>query len=146
MFTERTARDTLISVPDIMSAAANLTPEQEVSPTILLVEDEVLIRMVLADQLREEGYRVVEASDADEALALLRHDFLYIDVAITDVIMPGSMDGVGLARALRLERPQIKIILMSAHYNSVGGPDYDAFFPKPYDIRAIVREIKSFFA
>jgi CheY-like chemotaxis protein len=129
----------------MMSAAANLTPEQEVSPTILVVEDEVLIRMVLADQLREEGYKVVEASDADEALALLRHDFLHIDVAITDVIMPGSMDGVGLARVLRSERPQIKIILTSAHRNSVGGPDYDAFFPKPYDIRAILRQIKSFF-
>jgi CheY-like chemotaxis protein len=112
----------------VMGAAANLTPGARRLSHLLLVEDEVLIRMVLADQLREEGYKVVEASDADEALTLLRHDLLHVDVAITDIRMPGSMDGVGLARVVRLEHPEAKIILMSSHRDSVVGTTMMPFF------------------
>jgi len=83
-----------------VSAALNLTTENRQSPTVLLVEDEVLVRMMLADQLREAGCTVVEASDADEALLLLRQNLVRIDLVISDVRMPGSMDGLGLARVI----------------------------------------------
>jgi two-component system, response regulator PdtaR len=128
-----------------VSAALNLIPENRQIPTVLLVEDEVLVRMMLADQLREAGCTVVEASDADEALVLLRQNLVRIEVVISDIRMPGSMDGLGLARVIRSERAKLKIILMSAHHSSLEGPDYDAFFPKPYDAPAIIRKVKSFF-
>lgn len=62
----------------------------QVDRVILVVEDEVLVRMMLADQLREAGYRVVEASDADEALELLQHDALDVKAVISDIKCPGS--------------------------------------------------------
>ena len=128
-----------------VSAALNLTTENRQSPTVLLVEDEVLVRMMLADQLREAGCTVVEASDADEALLLLRQNLVRIDLVISDVRMPGSMDGLGLARVIRSECPELKIILMSGHHRPLEGPDYDAFFPKPYDRPAIIRKVRSYF-
>lgn len=85
------------------------------TPTILLVEDEYLIRANLADYLREaEKFKVLEAANGDEALGILnlRHD---IDVVITDIAMPGMTDGVALAAWLRINRPDIKIVLVSGH-------------------------------
>ena len=64
------------------------------SATILVVEDEILIRMDLADYLRECGYHVIEASNADEAMAVLQSG-REVGVALADVQMPGSMDGFG---------------------------------------------------
>jgi two-component system, response regulator PdtaR len=136
----------LMELPEYdVSAALNLTTENRQSPTVLLVEDEVLVRMMLADQLREAGCTVVEASDADEALLLLRQNLVRIDLVISDVRMPGSMDGLGLARVIRSECPELKIILMSGHHRALEGPDYDAFFPKPYDGPAIIRKVRSYF-
>jgi CheY-like chemotaxis protein len=128
-----------------MSAVLNLTPENRQAPTVLLVEDEVLVRMMLADQLREAGCRVVEASDADEALLLLRQNLIRPGVVISDIRMPGSMDGLGLARVIRSECPELKLILISAHHTSLEELDVDAFFPKPYDGPAIIRKVKSYF-
>lgn len=80
--------------------------------TILIVEDEVLIRLELADYLRECGYQVLEAVNADEALDVLRCD-RKIDLVFSDVHMPGSMDGFGLARWIRANRTGIEVILTS---------------------------------
>jgi CheY-like chemotaxis protein len=80
--------------------------------TILIVEDEVLIRMELADYLRECGYHVIETSNADEAIAVL-HSGRQVAVALSDIQMPGSMDGFGLARWVRANRPNTKVILTS---------------------------------
>lgn len=65
---------------------------------ILVVDDEILIRHVIADYLRGGGYEVIEASDADEAVGLLRQAEIEIDVVFSDVQMPGSMDGFSLAK------------------------------------------------
>jgi CheY-like chemotaxis protein len=128
-----------------VNAALNLTPENQQSPTVLFVEDEVLLRMMFADQMREEGCTVVEASNADEALLLLRQNLIRLDVVVSDISMPGSMDGLGLARMIRSERPDLKIILVSARHTLLEGSDYDAFFPKPSDAPAIIHKIKSYF-
>ena len=90
------------------------------STTILVVEDDVLIRMDLADYLRECGYHVIEASNADEAMAVLQSG-REVGVALADVQMPGSMDGFGLARWVRANRPNTKVILTSGVNRSVGG-------------------------
>ena len=82
--------------------------------TILVVEDEVIIRLLVCDVLREAGLRVVEAANADEALAYVRSD-RRVELVFTDVKMPGSMDGTALARQLREEFPHIKVVMTSGH-------------------------------
>jgi CheY-like chemotaxis protein len=105
--------------------------EEKIDRSILVVEDEVLVRMVLADQLREAGYRVVEARHADEALELLHHDALDVKAVITDIEMPGSMNGIELAGVIRAEYPWTKVILMSGGQGRPDGLRHDGFFPNP---------------
>jgi DNA-binding NtrC family response regulator len=104
-------------------------------PTIiLLVEDEALVRMLAWDILTEEaGYRVIEAANADEALALLeiRHD---VRLVFTDVDMPGSLNGFGLARIVDMRWPGIKVIVTSGKAWPDPGdlPKEMRFLAKPY--------------
>jgi CheY-like chemotaxis protein len=116
---------------------------REVRDTILLVEDEVLVRMVLADTLRDAGYTVIEASNAHEALQILNVDSDVVRVIISDVRMPGSLDGVGLAGRVRAEYPAIKIVLTSGDHKEVGWVEHDGFFPKPCDSDALIQHIKT---
>jgi CheY-like chemotaxis protein len=109
--------------------------------TILVVEDEVLVRMDLAEQLRSAGYVVLEASNADEALDLLQGH--RVRVVLSDIRMPGRLDGVELAHAIRAQDPEIKIVLASAQsFSASHWSDYDGFFPKPYDARRLIEHIK----
>jgi CheY-like chemotaxis protein len=111
---------------------------------ILVVEDEVLVRMMITDQLRNAGYTVFEAANADEALDLLTH-IIGVTVIITDLQMPGSMDGVGLARVVRSQYPGIRILLASGQYLIVDAVDHDGFIPKPYNVASIISRIESCF-
>src|SRR5258708_20706549 len=89
-------------------------PEEQAGPrTILLVEDDILERLTTAEELRGAGFAVVEAVNADEALKILQTS-AQIDLVITDVRMPGSVDGVGLAVAMRSNWPRFKVMVMSA--------------------------------
>jgi CheY-like chemotaxis protein len=109
--------------------------------TILLVEDEVLVRMSLAEQLRNAGYVVLEASNADEALDLLQGH--RVGVVLSDIRMPGRLDGVELAHAIRMRHPEIKIVLASAQsFSASHWSNYDGFFPKPYDARRLIEHVK----
>ena len=100
---------------------------------VLLVEDEILLRMNAIEIIEEGGFDVVEAANADEAIAILesRSD---ISVIFTDIQMPGSMDGLKLAAAVRGRWPPIKIITTSGRYvlHEVDLPDGGVFLPKPY--------------
>lgn len=80
--------------------------------TVLLVEDEVLIRWAMADALEEAGYVVLEASNVLEAIAHLGRTEA-IDVVVTDVDMPGALDGLDLARMVAECAPRIDIIISS---------------------------------
>src|SRR4051794_8321631 len=84
-------------------------------PVVLIVEDEFLVRMYAAEMIRDAGYDVVEAINADHAIAILetRRD---IRVIFTDVQLPGSMDGLKLARAVRNRWPPVHIIATSAYH------------------------------
>ncbi len=114
-------------------------------PAILVVEDEILIRIMLAEELRAAGYRVLETINADEALAILRSG-AHIDLALTDVQMPGSMNGHALACVIRPEFPEIKIVIASAHVLTTASGVADAIFLKPYDFNALTAAIKTFLA
>jgi len=107
-------------------------PGFEQQPVILLVEDEVLIRLSSAELLRDQGYVVLEAVDAAEAFALVRSGHP-LDLVITDVRMPSEMDGVALSFALKQARPNLPVALASAHLE----PDFphaaDGFLRKPYE-------------
>jgi CheY-like chemotaxis protein len=104
---------------------------------ILIVEDEVLTRMGLAEDLRDAGYFVVEASNADDAMAYLKTGS-QIDLVFSDIQMPGSMDGLELARRLRVERPSLPVILSSGGR----GPEGVAtFITKPYRMERVISTI-----
>jgi CheY-like chemotaxis protein len=79
--------------------------------TVLVVEDDVLVRLVIAGYLRECGYRVIEAASADEAVRILESGEPHVDVVLTDVEMPGEMDGFGLARWARRAQPSVEVVM-----------------------------------
>jgi CheY-like chemotaxis protein len=112
---------------------------------VLVVEDEPLIRIDLADYLASSGFDVLEAAHADEALNLLeRRDD--IRVLVTDVDMPGSMDGLMLAHMVADRWPPVRIVVVSGHLRVgvIDIPEGSLFFSKPYhqpDLVASMREL-----
>jgi CheY-like chemotaxis protein len=107
--------------------------------TVLVVDDEPLIRMDAASVLEEAGFRVIEAGSADEAINLL-NSTPGIWAIFTDVDMPGSMDGIRLAHAVRDRWPPVHIFVMSGHriVEEADLPIGGRFFSKPYDSVAVV--------
>ena len=112
-------------------------------PTVLVVEDESLIRFVIVEDLNDAGYSTVEASNADEAIAILeaRPD---IHLVFTDVDMPGSMDGSKLAAAVRDRWPPIHIMITSGKGMPSIMPERALFMPKPYTSKNVVIAMKTF--
>ena len=111
------------------------------APTILVVEDEVLIRMSLSATLRDEGFFVIEACDADEALVAL--STVAIDLLLTNVRMDGSMDGLELAARVKSTRPDLKIVVVSGHLAPEEARDVaDVFVPKPYLAERVVASVR----
>jgi DNA-binding NtrC family response regulator len=101
--------------------------------TIIVVEDEPLVMIDIVDQLKLAGYRVVEAFNADEAIAILEAD-PDIRLLFTDVDMPGSMNGLKLAAAVRDRWPPVRIIVTSGHrtVEALDMPQESLFFGKQY--------------
>lgn len=112
-------------------------PSNEASQTtVLVVEDEVLIRADLADQLRDGGYAVIEAANGSEALDII-HSNIPLHFVITDRHMPGPLDGIGLARQMQAEFPSLKVIMVSADRPDTCDCIY-AFFAKPCDTSVLI--------
>jgi CheY-like chemotaxis protein len=109
------------------------TEMSKVKPVILIVEDEFLLRMDAVEILEDGGFEVIPAANADEAIAILsaRSD---IHLVFTDIQMPGSMDGLKLARFVRDRWPPIKIVATSRHVQAAEKdlPAGSVFLPKPY--------------
>jgi DNA-binding NtrC family response regulator len=122
-----------------------VTEKPEALETILVVEDDVLIRMPIAQYLRDCGYRVIEAVNADEAITVLLHRDTVVDIVFSDIEMPGAMDGFGLAKWIREHRPGTEIVLAGTVPRSVdaakelceAGP-----LPKPYEAQAVHDHIR----
>jgi CheY-like chemotaxis protein len=128
-----------------MNAARNTAgePVPTPPPTILVVEDDVLVRNFVAAYLRDCGFDVIEANGADEAIRVLQAD-VPVDIVFSDVQMPGSMDGFGLAQWMRRERPELKIILTSGA--APAAKDTGPILAKPYDNAELERHIRSLLA
>ena len=113
--------------------------------TVLLVEDEPIIRMGIADHIRRQGYAVIEAGSADRAMDIIRNGNL-IDVIVTDVQMPGQHDGIELALWARRNDPRIRLIIVSGATSGAVAPDVlgeeGLIMPKPYRYEEIVARIR----
>jgi CheY-like chemotaxis protein len=111
---------------------------------VLVVEDEMLLRIRAVDMVEDAGFASVEAVDADEAVAILesRSD---IALLFTDIQMPGSIDGLKLAHAVHERWPPIKIILVSGQLQreNIDIPADSRFFGKPLEDKEIIAEMRN---
>src|ERR1700750_2279035 len=118
----------------------------DLARTVLLVEDEALIRAVLSDMLKDKGFKVLEAANANEAIEIFEKTSFEIDLVFSDVRMPGSMDGFGLVRWIQGTRPTVPVIVASgdigksndAHRTQLG----NMFLRKPYDLEHTAAKIR----
>jgi len=117
----------------------------EGKPVLLIVEDDPLVRMAAVGIAEEAGFSVLEATDADEAIRVLqgRSD---VRVVFTDIDMPGSMDGLELAQAVRNRWPPVEVVLTSGKMRPSADelPERSHFVPKPYDfsrLTGLLREL-----
>src|SRR3954469_13135336 len=113
------------------------------APIVLVVEDEMVLRMRAVDIVEDAGFVPIEAVSADQAIEILesRDD---ISLLFTDVQMPGTMDGLKLAHAAHTRWPHIKIILVSGQIaiTEADKPDDSKFFPKPLEIQQMIIELQ----
>lgn len=113
-------------------------------PVVLIVEDELLLRISAAEMVADAGFEVVEAGNADEAIAILeaRPD---IHIVFTDIQMPGSMDGLKLARFVRDGWPPVKRVATSGLLTISEGdlPEGGLFIGKPYTAARIAEVLRS---
>lgn len=131
-----------------MSPAEDVMSEhhQDAEPLVLVVEDEVLIRMAAADHLRSCGFKVAEAGNAAEAQELIMSG-LKVDVVFSDITMPGQVDGIALAQWLHEHAAGVPVILTSGVTSSLEAArqacaNVHAMAPKPYDYDGIVVSIR----
>ena len=112
-------------------------------PKVLVVEDEMLLRMRAVDIVEDAGFTPIEAVNADEALAILesRSDIVLL---FTDIQMPGSMDGLKLAQAVHQRWPSIKIIIVSGKLTLTEAekPIHSRFFGKPLEVKQMIAEMQ----
>jgi CheY-like chemotaxis protein len=118
--------------------ASSAAPIASAKPTVLLVEDEALVRSMIADELLDAGYLVIEASDGQGALEMLTKQ-PSVDLLFTDIRMPGGLSGWDVAEQARVLRPDIPVIYATGFSEAAPRLVPGArFFKKPYRARAIV--------
>jgi CheY-like chemotaxis protein len=111
-------------------------------PSILVVEDEVLIRLHLAEELRDAGYTVVEAASGDEAMTLLA-SLEDVGLMLTDIRMPGTIDGLALASWVRAQFPHIKIVVVSTEVPDSMAQTFDHRFSKPVRLSELLATVRN---
>jgi CheY-like chemotaxis protein len=129
---------------DTLRARPPHTGWSERTFTILVVEDEMLVRAMLVDCLEGYGFAVFEAENATSAIQMVSYSGLSIDAVVTDIRMPGEVDGLGLMRWLCSSHPQIHVVVTSATCGEEleeagGGKAYT--FTKPYDCDAVAMKL-----
>jgi two-component system, response regulator PdtaR len=114
-------------------------------PVVLVVEDDELVRALAVETVEEAGFLALQAANADEALLIL-DTRAEIALVFTDIDMPGSMDGLKLAHAVRDRWPPIKIVIVSgkAHPLDADLPSNSRFFAKPYTVSKMVSDLQIF--
>jgi len=119
--------------------------QSSAAPVVLIVENDVLLRLVTASNLREAGFEVIEAANCAEALRVL--DCIPVDVLFSDIDMSGNMDGLALAQWVHRSQADTRIILTSGAARTPGEvKEYASFLPKPYaekDVERLLRSVLS---
>ena len=114
--------------------------------SVLVVEDETLIRLLACDSLRDDGFDVETAASAADAIAVLESGSR-VDIVFTDVMMPGTMNGIGLANWIRIHRPGLPIALTSgtsrSRLSEMGLRDEETYFAKPVDFGRLIAHIRA---
>ncbi|NMX93220.1 MULTISPECIES: response regulator [unclassified Pseudomonas] len=113
-----------------------------VASTILVVEDDAIVRMLIIDVLEELEFKVLEAADAEAALAFIEDGNKVIDLMMTDVGLPG-MDGKELAQRTRVLRPELPILLASGYAENIDLPAGVQMIAKPFSIDQLRDKVKS---
>jgi DNA-binding NtrC family response regulator len=117
--------------------------QSRIPAVVLIVEDDMMLRMRAVDMVEDAGYTPIEAMDAAEAIAILESRS---DVALmcTDIQMPGQMDGVGLAHAVHERWPAIRIMVVSGQLNlpHLDLPPRSTFLGKPLDAGEVIAEMR----
>ncbi|NUT80007.1 MULTISPECIES: response regulator [Pseudomonas] len=121
------------------------TPPPATPSTILVVEDDDIVRMLIVDVLEELEYRVLEADGCEQALAFLRNDAQPIALMMTDVGLP-VMDGRELAKQARAVRPQLPVLFASGYAESIDVPDGMSVIGKPFSIDQLRDKVKRILA
>ncbi|HTA87555.1 MAG TPA: response regulator [Silvibacterium sp.] len=107
--------------------------QSSAAPVVLVVENDVLLRLVTASNLRDAGFEVIEAANSAEAIRIL--DRIPVDVLFSDIDMPGKMDGLALAQWVHQRQVDTTIILTSGGGRPLGdAKEYATFLPKPYAV------------
>jgi DNA-binding NtrC family response regulator len=114
-------------------------------PVVLVVENDVLLRLVTASNMRNAGFEVIEAANCAEAIRIL--DCIPVDVLFSDIDMPGTIDGLALAKWVHRSQADTRIILTSGAAGALGGAEeYASFLSKPYankDVEHLLRSVLS---
>jgi len=134
----------------MVSFFSGLVPvEQRHMQTVLVVEDETMVRMPIAEFLRDCGYNVLEAGDASEAIAAMEAAE-QVNLVFSDVRMPGKMDGFGLAEWFEAHYPAVPVLLTSGYNGGRKLPlparTGSRFIPKPYSQTQVARHIADLLA
>ena len=125
--------------------AACTSPTLSGHLVVVVVEDDVLIRTLVADTLRDARFTVIEANHADEALAVLEIHAAHVRALFTDIEMPGSMDGLELAHRARRNWPWIAVMIASGKRRPPSDmlPPGSHFLPKPYKLEDIAGNVRT---
>jgi DNA-binding NtrC family response regulator len=117
--------------------------------TILVVDDDIFVRMPIAQHLRDCGYKVIEAVSGEEAMAVLTRNDTIIDLVFTDIEMPSAVDGFGLAKWIRDYRPGVDVLLAGTVPRAVESAKevcQQGPVPKPYDPQTVHNLIRRLLA
>jgi two-component system, response regulator PdtaR len=115
---------------------------QQEPRTVLVVEDEPLVRLMVAEELRDSGMSVIEAGTADEALERLRAGNP-VDFVFADIELPGSMNGLELARRVQTDFPNLEFLMTSGRAPAHDVASLRPFIPKPYDLAEVIDRIRA---
>jgi DNA-binding response OmpR family regulator len=130
---------------DMTPADAPLSSRSPPAPrTVLVVDDDILVRVAICESLREAGFQVLEASSAHDALGVMLAD-MPIDMLLTDLQMPGAMDGFSLAQAARGSAPDMKVLVMSSFLPESTGSRLTPFdyIEKPFPPQTLIDRVRA---
>jgi response regulator RpfG family c-di-GMP phosphodiesterase len=126
-------------------------PDRDSKPTnirtVLVLEGDVLVRMPIVQLLRECGYRVVEATTTDQAIAILERTNIPVEVVLSEIDIPGSINGFGFAHWARSVRPELQILLAGTPEHTVRNAaelcEVGPMLRKPYEHKLVLDRIKT---